>query len=46
MVVCTPDPQAFDGLVGRAAEGLFVLAEPFDVDRLLAIHAAAPRRRP
>jgi DNA-binding response OmpR family regulator len=45
-VVCTTSPGALDGLARREGEGLYVLAKPFDLDRLLAVLAAALRRPP
>ena len=43
VVVCTTAPQHLHGLGGREAEGLYLLAKPFDLDRLLAVLAAALR---
>jgi DNA-binding response OmpR family regulator len=46
VVVCSTSPAALDGLAGREAEGLYLLAKPFDLDRLLAVLAAALRVPP
>jgi DNA-binding response OmpR family regulator len=51
VVVCTTAPGALDGLTRREGEGLYLLAKPFDLDRLLAVLATAlrgppPRARP
>jgi DNA-binding response OmpR family regulator len=51
VVVCTTSPRDLGGLEGREAEGLYLLAKPFDLDRLLAVLATAlrvppPRQRP
>jgi DNA-binding response OmpR family regulator len=43
VVVCTTSPGALDGLARREGEGLYVLAKPFDLDRLLAVLATALR---
>ena len=48
VVVCTTTPGVLDGLARREGEGLYVLAKPFDLDRLLTVLATAlrgPRRR-
>ena len=46
VVVCTTSPGALDGLARREGEGLYVLAKPFDLDRLLAVLATALRVPP
>jgi DNA-binding response OmpR family regulator len=46
IVVCTASPGSLDGLAGREGEGPYVLAKPFDLDRLLAILATARRVPP
>jgi CheY-like chemotaxis protein len=46
VVVCTTSPGALDGLARREGEGLYVLAKPFDLERLLAVLAAALRVPP
>jgi DNA-binding response OmpR family regulator len=46
VVVCTATPGALDGLARREGEGLYVLAKPFDLERLLAVLATALRGRP
>jgi DNA-binding response OmpR family regulator len=46
VVVCTATPGVLEGLVRREGEGLYVLAKPFDLDRLLAVLATALRARP
>ena len=51
VVVCSTAPRDLSGLDGREGEGLYLLAKPFDLDRLLAVLATAlrvppPRRRP
>ena len=46
VVVCTTAPAALDGLTRREGEGLYVLAKPFDLDRLLAVLATALRVPP
>ena len=46
VVVCTTTPGALEGLVQREREGLYVLAKPFDLDRLLTVLATALRGRP
>jgi DNA-binding response OmpR family regulator len=50
VVVCTATPGALEGLVRREGEGLYLLAKPFDLERLLAVLATAlrvpPPRRP
>ena len=50
VVVCSTAPRDLGGLDGREGEGLYLLAKPFDLDRLLAVLATAlrvppPRRR-
>ena len=46
VVVCTTSPGALDRLARWEGEGLYVLAKPFDLDRLLAVLATALRRTP
>ena len=46
VVVCTTSPGALDGLARREGEGLYVLAKPFDLARLLAVLATALRVPP
>ena len=46
VVVCTTSPGSLDGLAQREGEGLYVLAKPFDLERLLALLATALRRPP
>jgi DNA-binding response OmpR family regulator len=46
VVVCTTSPGSLDGLTRREGEGLYVLAKPFDLERLLAVLATALRGRP
>jgi CheY-like chemotaxis protein len=46
VVVCTTAPGALDGLARREGEGLYVLAKPFDLERLLAVLATALRVPP
>ena len=51
VVVCSTAPRDLGGLDGREGEGLYLLAKPFDLDRILAVLATAlrvppPRRRP
>ena len=46
VVVCTTSPASLDGLAGREGEGLYLLAKPFDLDRLLAVLATARRVPP
>ena len=46
VVVCSTAPRALSGLDGREGEGLYLLAKPFDLDRLLAVLATALRVPP
>ena len=46
VVVCTTAPRDLGGLAGRESEGLYLLAKPFDLDRLLAVLATALRVLP
>jgi DNA-binding response OmpR family regulator len=46
VVVCTTSPGSLDGLARREGEGLYVLAKPFDLDRLLTVLATALRVPP
>jgi CheY-like chemotaxis protein len=46
VVVCTTSPGSLDGLARREGEGLYVLAKPFDLERLLAVLATARRVPP
>jgi DNA-binding response OmpR family regulator len=46
VVVCTSSPGALDGLARREGEGLYVLAKPFDLARLLTVLATALRGPP
>jgi two-component system NtrC family response regulator len=46
VVVCSTAPRALSGLDGREGEGLYLLAKPFDLDRLLAVLATALRGPP
>ena len=46
VVVCTTSPGSLDGLARREGEGLYVLAKPFDLERLLTVLATALRGRP
>jgi DNA-binding response OmpR family regulator len=39
VVVCTTAPRELQGLQDRQAEGLYLLAKPFDLEQLLAILA-------
>jgi DNA-binding response OmpR family regulator len=41
VVVCTTSPRELHGLEGREAEGLYLLAKPFDLEQLLTILATA-----
>ena len=40
VVVCTTAPRELQGLEDREAEGLYLLAKPFDLDQLLTILAS------
>ena len=46
VVVCSTAPRDLSGLDGREGEGLYLLAKPFDLDRLLAVLATALRVPP
>ena len=46
VVVCSTAPRELGGLDGREGEGLYLLAKPFDLDRLLAVLATALRGPP
>jgi CheY-like chemotaxis protein len=46
VVVCATSPGSLDGLARREGEGLYVLAKPFDLERLLAVLATARRVPP
>jgi DNA-binding response OmpR family regulator len=46
VVVCATAPGALEGLARREGEGLYLLAKPFDLDRLLAVLATALRVPP
>jgi DNA-binding response OmpR family regulator len=39
VVVCTTSPRELQGLEAREAEGLYLLAKPFDLEQLLTILA-------
>jgi DNA-binding response OmpR family regulator len=39
VVVCTTSPRELQGLEGREAEGLYLLAKPFDLEQVLTILA-------
>ena len=46
VVVCSTAPRDLGGLDAREGEGLYLLATPFDLDRLLAVLATALRVPP
>jgi DNA-binding response OmpR family regulator len=46
VLVCTTTPRTLEGLQGREAEALSVLAKPFDLERLLARLAAMLAAQP
>ena len=41
VVVCTTSPRELHGLEGREAEGLYLLAKPFDLEQLLRVLTVA-----
>jgi DNA-binding response OmpR family regulator len=45
-VVCTTAPRELQGLQNREAEGLYLLAKPFDLEQLLTVLATALRDHP
>jgi len=46
VVVCSTAPRDLGGLDAREGEGFYLLATPFDLDRLLAVLATALRVPP
>ena len=45
-VLCTTAPRELQGLENRQGEGLYLLANPFDLEQLLTILATALRDHP
>ena len=45
-MVCSTSPRDLSCLDGREGNGLYLLAKPFDLDRLLAVLAPALRVPP
>ena len=41
VVVCTTAPEGLESLEGQEAEGIYLLAKPFDLEQLLTILATA-----